>query len=463
MHAQRERTPWRTYARLYGMRTFIRDPLAEILELLDRVLIRGEGWGPGDPLRGERRFLELFPGLLAKRARKRGGSRHESTYRRALARGERLGLLLVERRSGLPPLVSPSWWTHPADGSADGLPERIWSAAAARILPAFCAPLARPLRGYPVPVETGASVSLPNGIQGDIPAQTGGTLLRCNTPTLVGDIVRDTVCASAQSGLSEGEQRGPRPRRRTRAPLPIQTPELRETAEQTIRETAEHPSWSGIEALVRKALETNSPESVVSILRETFNLWQTGNVEYPKAFIRRRLNLPVSFGETPMRNRSKKVRETRPALTERERWNLQTREDLDSARIWIDGREDRRAELEGILERMDTQALEALADRWAREDSGVRMRAKAEAEAQESAARRFHQESREYQAQAVQLAEGNPARWSALLAARERRDSEALRELVSRWSLEDRERPPARAQRLHRATEDAPEALCAAI
>ena len=89
MHAQRERTPWRTYARAYGVRSLIRDSRAEILELADRVLVRGEGWGPGDPLRGERRFLELLPSLLAKRARKRERTRSERTYRRAVADLER--------------------------------------------------------------------------------------------------------------------------------------------------------------------------------------------------------------------------------------------------------------------------------------------------------------------------------------------------------------------------------------
>lgn len=439
MHAQRERTPWRTYARAYGVRSFIRDPLAEILELLDRVLIRGEGWGPGDPLRGERRLLELFPGLLAKRARKRGASRHESTYRRALARGEQLGLLLVERRSGLPPLVSPAWWRHPADLPERDLAERIWSAAAARILPAWCAPLARPLRGYPVPVETGPSASLPNGIRENLPAQTGGTLLRCNASTLR-NTVRDTVCATAQ-----GEQRGtrPRPLHRPRKPLPIADPKLRETAQRTIRETEGESSWKGLEALLRIALRDNPEELVVSVLRETFNLWEQGSIEYPKGVIRKRLEIPCSLGETPTWKRAENVRETRPLPI------------ADALPAILSKRPNAPPE----------PTPEQLAE-WERESERERERAREQAEQEQkraaerdAAERLWHQETRELQTVALSLCEGREDRRAALLAVRERRDVDALRELVALWHQEDRSHPPARAQRTLEAPQ---EALCAA-
>lgn len=445
--AEREHTPWRTYARAYGVRSFIGDPLAEILELLDRVLIRGEGWGPGDPLRGERRVLELLPSRLAKKACKRERTRSERTYRRAIAEGERLGLLLVHRRSGgLPPLVSPSWWRHPADLPETDLAERVWSAAAARILSAACPRRVRGVSADPVPVENAPSASLPNGIRDTFPGQTGGTLLRCNAPTLVGDTVRHTVCASAPGGEQRKAQRGPRPLHRSRAALPIRDPELRERAERTIRETEGESSWKGLEALLRIALRTTPEELVVKVLREAFNLWDTGNVEYPKWYIRDQLGIPCNLGETPTRNRAGIVRETRSAPAE----NSERTASRPSAIADT---------LPAILP--ETPTPEQLAER---ERARERAREQAEQEQKraaerETAQRMFHQESRGYQGQAVQLAEGNPARWSALLGVRERMDLDALRELVALWHQEDRSLPPVCAQR---PTEAQQEALCAA-
>lgn len=427
MGSARENPTWRNLAARYGLAGLIRPAaLREILDAVDRVVIRGEGWGPSDPLRGERRSVELIAARLHRQAlrrqkrppdptRQRGRAWSVRTYRRAIAEGERLGLLRVHRRPGLPPLVSPSWWTHPADGSADGLPELVWSAAAARILSPVCPLSVLSLSAPPVRSESAPISRTPSGLQGPDPGQTGGTVY-----SVTENRVRDTV-----RGVEVGH-RAPAPRLPLlRIPLPIQAPDLRETAEQTIREAAEHPSWSGIEALIRKALETSSPDNVVSELRRTFNLWQTGNVAKPKAYLRKQLQIPNTLDAPP-------------------------REDRDT-------------------DRRDAETVSALvglvSESWCIPPARTRpienpYRSPAPETDPEQAWKR---ETREYQAQALRLCEGRADRGAEMLAARERRDSKALRELVARWSLEDREHPPRQAQRLHRATEDAPETLCAAI
>jgi hypothetical protein len=445
--AERERTPWRTYARLYGVLPLIPDRLGELLDIQDRWLVRGGGHGPRDSHRGEHRALPLIPSLLEKRTHKRESkrTRSERTYRRAISDGERLGLLLVHRRSGLPSLVSPAWWRHPADRPEEGLAERVWSAAAALILAGAWPERGRSVAGYPVRTETGPSASVPNGIRDTYPGQTGATLRRCNASTLVEDTVRDTVCASAPAGGGQRKgQRGPRPLHRPRKPLPIQDRKLRERAEQTIRETEGESSWKGLEALVRIALRTTPEELVVSVLREAFNLWETGSVQYPKGWIRERLGIPCSLGENT---------ETRSAPAG------------NSART-ARGNLERIAEtIPAILPERPTAPPETPTPEQLAERERARERAREQAEQEQKRAaeqaaeeRIFHQESREYQAQGVRLAEGNPARWSALLAVREQRDLAALRELVALWKREDRSLPPVYAQRTLEAHQ---EALCA--
>lgn len=119
-------TSWRHYANRVGF------PLIrlgkgdrEVLSMLDRILIRGEGWGPKDSLQGQRTSIVFEPKKLSRK----GAKLTERTYQRSRLRLERLGLLLVVDFTPCGArIVSPAWWPiHGVD------PLAVWQTAKERM------------------------------------------------------------------------------------------------------------------------------------------------------------------------------------------------------------------------------------------------------------------------------------------------------------------------------------------
>lgn len=95
----------------------------EILSLVERVLIRGMGWGPGDRAKGMYRHIQLIPSRLSMHGRQHSCR----TYQRAISRLMDLGLLRqTSRRLGGVREFTAAWWK----GVETTDPIQIWRAAA---------------------------------------------------------------------------------------------------------------------------------------------------------------------------------------------------------------------------------------------------------------------------------------------------------------------------------------------
>ena len=97
----------------------------ELLGLVQRVLIRGNGWGPADLLRKRRLSIFLSPKQLSKHGQKLS----PRTYQRAASRLIELGLLTeVGRDKFNRRIVIPAWWPNVTTEN----PVDIWAEAARR-------------------------------------------------------------------------------------------------------------------------------------------------------------------------------------------------------------------------------------------------------------------------------------------------------------------------------------------
>ena len=117
------KTSWREFAREAGFQVSqLNMGEKDILSLLDRVLIRGEGWHSKDRAKLTRRDIDLIPEKLCK-----GGAKlSKRTYQRAIDRLIKIGLILVTSPNQHGPRrVTAAWW--PDEYAYD--PVSVWSRA----------------------------------------------------------------------------------------------------------------------------------------------------------------------------------------------------------------------------------------------------------------------------------------------------------------------------------------------
>ena len=85
----------------------LREAEVELLDMLERVVIRGKGWHKNDKLRGLRDRIPLIPRMLSQKGKKKS----VRTYQRAIRRLEQAGLILCQGTgSDQLRVFSPSWW-----------------------------------------------------------------------------------------------------------------------------------------------------------------------------------------------------------------------------------------------------------------------------------------------------------------------------------------------------------------
>ena len=116
--------PWRENATLAGFPIpRLRVGEIEILDMVERVLIRGRGWGRADKQRSVRVDIRISPSTMSKH----GGELNVRTYQRSLQRLRAIGLLTLQL-TGVDQvgIYAPAWWPNLTEGAALD----IWSTAA---------------------------------------------------------------------------------------------------------------------------------------------------------------------------------------------------------------------------------------------------------------------------------------------------------------------------------------------
>lgn len=100
--------PWRTIATNAEFPLErLRSAESEILDMIERVVVRGKGWSKKDKLRDIRDRIPISPRKLSKHGKKLS----PRTYERAIRRLEQLGLLKHESTGANQIRVfSPGWW-----------------------------------------------------------------------------------------------------------------------------------------------------------------------------------------------------------------------------------------------------------------------------------------------------------------------------------------------------------------
>jgi len=115
-NAQMEFPRWQSFHAPYEAGLRLHEAEREILSMVQRVVIRGGGWGPFDCYRGTRRGVKVDAEKLANK-----GSWSKKTYERARARLVRLGLLEILDRDGRHFVYGPAWWEPSWRVDADGV------------------------------------------------------------------------------------------------------------------------------------------------------------------------------------------------------------------------------------------------------------------------------------------------------------------------------------------------------
>lgn len=88
---------------------------SELLDMLDRVIIRGKGWGLNDILRGLHKSVPLSPKNLSRNGKRKS----PRTYQRAIHNLDQLGLILCDGTSSNQlRTYAPAWWTDNPDAHA---------------------------------------------------------------------------------------------------------------------------------------------------------------------------------------------------------------------------------------------------------------------------------------------------------------------------------------------------------
>lgn len=107
---------WRILAEVAGFPISRLQPAeSELLDMLDRVIIRGKGWGLNDILRGLHKSIPLSPKNLSRKGKRKS----PRTYQRAIHNLDQLGLILCDGTSSNQlRTYAPAWWTNNLDGHA---------------------------------------------------------------------------------------------------------------------------------------------------------------------------------------------------------------------------------------------------------------------------------------------------------------------------------------------------------
>lgn len=107
---------WRILAAVAGFPISRLQPAeSELLDMLDRVIIRGKGWGLNDILRGLHKSIPLSPKNLSRKGKRKS----PRTYQRAIHNLDQLGLILFDGTSSNQlRTYAPAWWTDNLDGHA---------------------------------------------------------------------------------------------------------------------------------------------------------------------------------------------------------------------------------------------------------------------------------------------------------------------------------------------------------
>ena len=115
---------WRILAAVAGFPIARLQPAeSELLDMLDRVIIRGKGWGLNDILRGLHESIPLSPKNLSRKGKRKS----PRTYQRAIHNLDQLGLILCDGTSSNQlRTYAPAWWTDNLDGHA----LQVWQQAA---------------------------------------------------------------------------------------------------------------------------------------------------------------------------------------------------------------------------------------------------------------------------------------------------------------------------------------------
>ena len=146
----------------------LRPAETEILDMMDRVIIRGMGWGKKDTLRNIRDRIPLSPKKLSCH----GNKKSPRTYQRAIRYLEQLGLLVYQDTgSDQVRSYSPAWWVVESCDNA----QQVWQQATEVISDSdntrpLCrsnvVPLSPPCRSSVAPPVTNESLLAPHSTEG---------------------------------------------------------------------------------------------------------------------------------------------------------------------------------------------------------------------------------------------------------------------------------------------------------
>jgi len=305
--------------------------LRELLTMLDRRIGRGEGWGLDDPKRGKWQTLPLMPDRLARQAARREHKRPGLSTRsfwRAIAEGERLGLLAVRRRRGCAPDVRPAWY-----GADDALD--VWRRAAgmADQWQTFGRPLAHPLAHLETP-EPAATLEPEPDFEPD------GNARRLTSYGLTDSTAKTVGKAPALSTGSTAEDTKPEPEE-TQEPVRLNL--IADAGERTRaeRHLARMPEWRPLllRALIDAEAQDVDESDVVRVFCECVNLATSplGGISSPTAFLRHRMReelglLPATLPDDDEEEGAEAPAYTPPPLQRPATKLVPTPEDLERLR-----------------------------------------------------------------------------------------------------------------------------------
>jgi hypothetical protein len=299
-----KRPTWIAWAHAAGVKV---EPAAlrELLTMVERVL--HQGFGLKDPNKGLYHWVPVSCQLMAQQAARRKdlkGGRSVRSYRRALADAEDLGLLIVKRIGGRPPLVRPAWYGPEPDAvwrrAASVMAER-WPCDGRVMAAPMAVPMAAPSGAQDAMTQADPADSAGTGTRDG----QGGTVLRLNGSRKNSTAKTQTQPTPAASTSTASAIADEEPEEDPEAPKLniIVDPDLRERCE---RHLARRPSWKPIllAALVQ-GREAGVPQGkVVKLFCEIVNMDDStiGGIRNGQALLRLRFRkelklLPLTLPE----------------------------------------------------------------------------------------------------------------------------------------------------------------------